>query len=494
MRDKSAAWLCGTALLLSAAPGYAQFGRGTGDWSTTGADAARSSWVRGDAKISVAGLQKPGFSLVWKVKLDNGPSVPTLLTGYIGYRGFRSLGYVGTSADKAFALDTDLGRIEWQKQLPASGGACGHMSANVSRLMPAAILPAGGPQGGRGGRGTPAKSDVGEPGEGAVIVQQIAAANARAAAAPPPGRGPGRGGRPAGFTRLPNYIYALTGDGKLHSMYVSNGEEPEPPIPFLSPGAGAYGLAVVENVAYVATKGGCTGGDHSGVQALDIAEKRVASWKPVSGDVAGTNGPAIAPDETVFVTTTAGDLVALEPKTLKVKATYAAGSEFTTSPVIYEWKDKVIVAATTKDGRLHLVDAANPAAAIATPQAAAGTGALASWQDGAGTRWILVSSATAVSAWKVTDKGVETGWTSSAMAAPVAPLVINGVVFALSTGNAKTPAVLYALDGASGKDLWSSGKTMTTHAQNGAFSGGGTQVYVATHEGTLYTFGFPMEH
>src|SRR5262249_10960929 len=117
MSDKSAAWVCGAALLLSAVPGFAQFGRGTGDWSTTGADRARSSWGRTDAKISVAGLQKPGFSLIWKVKLDNGPSVPSLLTGYIGYRGFRSLGYVGTSADKVFALDTDLGRIEWQKQL-----------------------------------------------------------------------------------------------------------------------------------------------------------------------------------------------------------------------------------------------------------------------------------------------------------------------------------------------------------------------------------------
>jgi outer membrane protein assembly factor BamB len=288
------------------------------------------------------------------------------------------------------------------------------------------------------------------------------------------------------------YLYTLSTDGMLHSMYVSNGEEPQPAIPFLPANADAHGLIVVDNVAYAATSHGC-GGAPNGVWALDIPEKHVASWKPNSGDLAGDNGPAIAPDGTVFVTTIAGDLVALEGKTLKVKGTYSAGSEFTSSPLIYESKDRVVVAATTKDGRLHLVDSTNLSGAMATPKATA-AGALASWQDAAGTRWILASSPGSVAAWKVTDSGAEAGWTSAAIAAPAAPLIINGVVFALSTGNARTPAVLYALDGATGKELWNSGKTITARAQTGAFSGGGTQVYVATDDGTLYTFGFPMEH
>ena len=121
------------AAALSAGVARAQFGRGAGDWNTTGGDAQRSSWVRADAKISPASLAKPGFSLVWKVKLDNAPrqsnalTETVVMTGYIGYRGFRSLGFVGGSSDKIFALDTDLGRVEWQK--PAGGAAPSGSSA-----------------------------------------------------------------------------------------------------------------------------------------------------------------------------------------------------------------------------------------------------------------------------------------------------------------------------------------------------------------------------
>jgi hypothetical protein len=367
-----------------------------------------------------------------------------------------------------------------------------------------AISPAAQQFGGRG-RGGAAKSDVGAPGEGAVTIAQVSANAARGGGpggppAPAAGRGAaGRGaagrGAPAGgggFGRQPNYLYTLSSDGMLHSMYVSNGEEPNPALPFVPANANAHGLIVVDGVAYAATSHAC-GGAPNGVWALDIAEKQVASWKPASGDIAGVDGPAVAPDGTVFVTTSAGDLVALEGKTLKVKGTYAAGTEFTSSPLIYEAGEKVVVAATTKDGRLHLVDSGNLTGAMVTAQATAAA-ALASWQDPAGARWILASSPTGVSAWKVSDDGVQPGWSSGAMVSPAPPLIINGVVFALSTGNVRTPAVLYALEGASGKELWSSGKAMTAHAQGGAFSGGGTQVYVATHEGTLYTFGFPIEH
>src|SRR5205807_7652137 len=96
-------------LISGAGVAHAQFGRGAGDWNTVGGDAQRSSWVRADAKISKASLEKPGFALAWKVKLENAPKqmnslTPSLvMTGYIGYRGFRSLGFVGGSAAKVFA-------------------------------------------------------------------------------------------------------------------------------------------------------------------------------------------------------------------------------------------------------------------------------------------------------------------------------------------------------------------------------------------------------
>src|SRR5689334_8628734 len=91
--------ICGGAFVWTGALS-GQFGRGGGDWMTVGGDAQRSSWVRTDAKISKASMQKPGFALVWKVKLKNDPrgmaalSTPALLDRYIGYRGFRTLGFI----------------------------------------------------------------------------------------------------------------------------------------------------------------------------------------------------------------------------------------------------------------------------------------------------------------------------------------------------------------------------------------------------------------
>jgi outer membrane protein assembly factor BamB len=88
---------------------------------------------------------------------------------------------------------------------------------------------------------------------------------------------------------------------------------------------------------------------------------------------------------------------------------------------------------------------------------------------------------------------------------PTTPAVVNGVVFALSSGlsmekgtaaqraKKSVPAVLYALDGATGKELWTSGATITSFVPGIGPSAGESQVYVVTYDGTLYTFGVPME-
>ena len=67
MLVRSAA-LAGIALTTMLNALYAQRG---GDWMTIGNDAQRSSWVRSDAKISIDTMRKPGFELVWKVKVKN---------------------------------------------------------------------------------------------------------------------------------------------------------------------------------------------------------------------------------------------------------------------------------------------------------------------------------------------------------------------------------------------------------------------------------------
>src|SRR5258708_37988808 len=93
------------AAMLSATLAHAQFVRGGGEWTTNGGDAQRSAWVRTDPKISKASMEKPGFAFLWKQKVNNDArqwnslTPVVLMDRYIGYRGFRSLGYVGASSD-----------------------------------------------------------------------------------------------------------------------------------------------------------------------------------------------------------------------------------------------------------------------------------------------------------------------------------------------------------------------------------------------------------
>src|SRR5262249_57754636 len=135
--------------------------------------AQRSSWVRTDAKISKETMRKPGFQSLWKMKLKNDPrqlnslTPPVTLERLIGYRGFRMLGFVGGSSDNIFVIDTDLGRMEWEKRLtsnvPAQAGslACpGGMTTGVTRPT-LASLPPSAFGGGGGGRSNPARTAVG---------------------------------------------------------------------------------------------------------------------------------------------------------------------------------------------------------------------------------------------------------------------------------------------------------------------------------------------
>jgi outer membrane protein assembly factor BamB len=514
------------AILATLAADRAAAQRGGGDWMTAANDAQRSSWVRNDAKISVESLRKPGFELVWKLKLENAArqlntlTPPALLDFYIGYKGFRTLGFFGTSSNRIVGVDLDLARIEWQKNLAASGAAgtvpCpGGMTSAVTRptssAYPGPALPRG------FGRGTGAKSGVGLPDEGAVTLRAAPqqpppppprpptpAPNAAAAAAPNP------------FAPRIQWVLGLTGDGKLHSLFVSNGDEPNPPIEFLPANANALGLVAYDNVAYAATAGGC-GGVEDGVWALDLASKKVSRWKS-TGAVAGTVGPAAGPDGTLYVAA-GNELTALSAGALAPRASFrmeAAG--FASSPVVFEFKGKDLIGVASSDGRVNVFDSAalakGPLAqspAFSAPGYAHGS--IASWQDEAGTRWLLAAGSGNIAAWKVVDRNgapaLEAGWTSRELVSPLPPAIVAGVVFALSSGEFRTgdakitaaqraqrssPAVLYALDGATGKELWNSGKTITSFVHSGGLSAGGSRVFVAGYDGWQYAFSFPMEH
>lgn len=523
MKQAYAVFLCA---IITSGVGAAQFA----DWTTAGFDAQRSNWLRSDTKISLASMRKPGFDLVWKSNVDPAGRTqrlapPVLLDFYISYRGFRSLAFIGGSGNSVTAYDADLGRVEWRKDFKVEGGSStpsancpGGMTSGLSRPAVVGYPPSSGAGG--TGRGTPAKSGVGEPFEGAVTIRRDAPRPPQ----PPQVKAAANLARRVAIPESPyaprvQLVHGVTSDGMLHSMYVSNGEEPKPAVRFVPANAYAKGLLVLNNVAYVATANGC-GGVENGIWALDLQSQKVANWK-APASVAGSAALAASPDGTIYAAA-GGELVALQDRALTPKGSFSIGKQtFTSSPLVMDVNGKDLIAAAANDQKIHLFDAASPGAPVAstTPffSAQASPSALASWVDTAGVRWILASfsgtpaqgsglTATngaiangAVVAWKLTDRAgaltFEPGWTSRDLMSPAPPVVVNGVVFALSRGARNSAsAVLYALDSGSGKELWNSGKTITGPVGIEGLSAGGSRVYVAADDGTQYVFGFPIEH
>ena len=88
---------------------------------------------------------------------------------------------------------------------------------------------------------------------------------------------------------------------------------------------------------------------------------------------------------------------------------------------------------------------------------------------------------------------LQPGWVSRDLTSPITPIIVNGVVFAMSRGKPATPAVLYAMSGVDGTELWTSGTTITSHMTGRSFWSATGQVYVGTADNALYAFGFAME-
>jgi outer membrane protein assembly factor BamB len=279
----------------------------------------------------------------------------------------------------------------------------------------------------------------------------------------------------------------------VRTIYVSNGEAAAPPIPFLSSVANVSDFSVVDGVAYATTVGHCEGAA-DGVWALDLTSKAVTKWE---GQVSGSQ-PAFGPAYAYLASET--KLVALDSKTLVAGASYDAGVPFATAPVIFEYKSKPMVAAASKDGVVHLIDpSAMPNALAKSAAGEADPYALATWQTVAETRWLVVTSAKSITAWKIVDQNgvpaLQRGWAINNMASPSAPLIINGVLFALERGDRGHHASLAAFDASTGKQLWTSGSSVTSFVNKwGGLAAGGGSLYFGTQDGTLWAFGFPIEH
>ncbi len=459
-----------------------------GNWPTFGGDASRSGWGGTDARIAKDTVKD--LQLLFKIKLDTQakglrPLLPPVIMGrLISYRGFRELAFVGSNADIVYALDADLGTIFWQKHLEYSTR---EPQANTSTAecpggmtaTPTMAVPAPTPQRGGAAPAAPAR------GPGAPPVSNWIAGTAS--------------------------VYAISSDGRLHRLNVSTGDDVLQPAQVLPANSKISNLNMVSNVIYAVTSPACNLTQNA-IWAIDLTMEppRVSTYALNAGEVAGSAGPVIGSDGTVYVQT-AARLLALSGGSLTMKGEFTLpGGGSDASPIVFQNKNQELIVTAGKDGGIYLLDSAALAgdrdALLFRTTPLPLSGSLSSWQDADGMRWILApvwgrngtspnGSIVAFKLEELTGKpALTSAWVSRDMSSPLPPVIASGVVFALSAGKSGTRATLYALDAASGKELYSSRNLVAGPASHAGMTVANGRVYFSTLDGTFYAFGMYMEH
>ena len=117
---------------------------------------------------------------------------------------------------------------------------------------------------------------------------------------PPPARAgrPGDPLCPTGSTATPvigpandlgqRTLYALAGDGMLHSLNVADGEDLAPPIKFGYPNGKSYALNLWNNLIFTTTSQGCAGNPNQ-IWAINLSDpdKKVMTFNPTQRRVVG---------------------------------------------------------------------------------------------------------------------------------------------------------------------------------------------------------------
>jgi len=287
------------------------------------------------------------------------------------------------------------------------------------------------------------------------------------------------------------------------------------PVKVLPSNATISSLNMADNVIYAVTSHDCNGAADA-VWAVDLIPDppKATSFALGSGassgqESPGLGGPALGADGTVYVQT--GDrLLALSPRDLQLKQSFSIASN-SASPLVFTYKERDLIVTAGKDGHLYLLDSGSLGMPLSqAPIAGQVWGSVSSWQDADGVRWVFApvwgpSSAGSIVAFKVEEQNekpvLTPAWVARDIPSPQPPVIASGVVFALSSGEFTgqrpkngTHATLYALDAATGKELYSSRNLATAPAALTGMTVANGRVYFGTTDGTAYAFGMYMEH
>jgi outer membrane protein assembly factor BamB len=491
------------------------------DWPTDGGNPQRTAWQQHETILNKSNVGN--MKLLWSVKLDNVPRqmhslFPPLIADQVKTNGGdKQIAVEAGSSDNLYGIDVASGKVIWSKHFDYQNER--PQQPGRDPLCPGGLV------------ATPV---LGEP-------------------------------DPSG-ARL---VYAASSDGRLHTLSVADGEDKAPPVPFLPPNAKAYALNLFDNYVYSTTAQGC-GGNPNRVWDINLADNKVNSFEPRGGGgLWGRTGAAIGFNGGVYAPTGDGEfnpaekmysesIIKVSVKTLELMDYYSPPNgafmwkrdlDMQVTPAVFKYKGRELLATSSKECRLFLLDSESlggsdhRTALFRTDKvcneevnfAAAGIwGAMASWEDANGTRYVLAPiwgpihpqfkapisygpvTTGAIVAFKVEDQGGKTVltpvWLSRNMDMAEPPVIANGIVFAYGSGESNvqvtpeqglaantavqriknsTHATLYAFDGETGKELWNSGDTIKSFAHWSGLSVANGRVYIGTYDSTLYSFGLP---
>jgi hypothetical protein len=555
-----------TGALLSCGAASAQ------NWLMDGGDNIRSGWNREEHTLTKGNIGK--MKLLWKVQTDVEPHALHALMGPLVVQdvpmtsGKKEIVYVLGASDVLYAFDTSTQKIVWEKHFTYE------KLANPRQGPPppdAAAVGAAAP--GRNS-GRPAGA-VGAP------------ATPAAAAAPDLTRGSQADPRhfnflqPQGSTGVPAIgpeeaggirpIYVVDGGGVLHTLSDVTGESIRPDIK----------MGSVSKFALQLYKGEVIYGVFSGKAGIVSAKTDGSQTKPTTtvgfgggGGLWGRRGPVITSDGTVWTTTGDGLVNLSKPDNLVIgnsvvgfKKTddgqhWAIKDWYTppnwdwlrrrdldpnNTPTVFNWHGKEYMVASGKECRLTLLDPQNMGGPnhdtplyktplVCNPlvdfQNAGSWGALSSWEDAKGTRWVTMpfwgpkqpsmhfpienkpdTVEGGEAAFKLVEKDgkpvLEPAWVSRDMHRGEPNIIANGMIFAYGSGENSQQswtdiglnfdssirashgqaAVIYVLDAETGKELWTSGDAIKGFNHFSSITVANGKVYMGTYDGMFYCFG-----
>ncbi len=423
----------------------------TPDWLTWQGDPERTGWARAETALNATNVSRLG--LLWKAQLDatvlrtnvySTLTDPLVVEKVPTKQGPKTAVYLASADDGVYALDADTGAVLWERKFP-----------NTFKPAP-----------------------------------------------PPTGTCPNNVNANTVIDKQTGIVYVLTNDGKLRGLGLADGDDRMAPAEFAAPYSRNWSLNLVDGMIYTSSARGC-GNAISSIAAFDVANPShpVVRFYPSTGKGSGPWGRGgIVQTPTGMIAQTAdgvydpasgrfGNTFVGLTKDLRLNDSYTPANEEylnkkdldlgSGSPTVFPFEKWTLVAGSAKEGVIYLLDAANLGGAdhrtplYVSPRYGNDAvlfgfngvwGSLSTFVDAKGQRWLLVPMSgpparDTVSSFKSNNGPVVNGsvmafivksekgkpalvpmWMSHDLDLPGMPVIANGVVFVVASGDRASDA------------------------------------------------------